>query len=90
MHFIHYFDYTQNTTFLREVAYPYLRLVADFYESYAVFNATGRGFYDVLNSCAMEGCGVQGLGPHDASNNPPFDLAPAKYIFVKLVGADRL
>lgn len=38
LHYIHYYDYTRNDTFLREVAYPYLTQVAAFYESYAVWN----------------------------------------------------
>lgn len=79
-----YVDMTQNTTFLRNRAYPYLRLVADFYESYLQENpSTGR--LDVLNSCAMEGCGSQDLPKGVASNNPPFDLGFVKTIFRKLV-----
>lgn len=42
MHFIKYYDATQNATFLRETAYPYLRLVADFYESYMTENPTTK------------------------------------------------
>lgn len=84
MHFMHYYDATQNVTFLQESAYPYLRLVADFYESYVTFNAsTGR--WDVLNSCAMEGCGEQALPAGIASNNPPFDLGPARTLLRKMV-----
>ena len=38
----------------------------------------------------MEECGVQGLKPGQASNNPPFDLGPAKYIFSKLPGYAKI
>jgi hypothetical protein len=84
MHFIKYYDTTQNHTFLRDRAYPYLRLVADFYESYMTMNPT-TGRFDVLNSCAMEGCGEQPLGAGDASNNPPFDIGPARTLFHKMI-----
>lgn len=40
--------------------------------------------YDVLNSCAMEGCGQQPLTTTVASNNPPFDIGPAKTLFRKM------
>ena len=67
MHFIKYFDATQNETFLRNRAYPFLREVIDFYESYMTKNAsTGR--FDVLNSCAMENCGEQDLNSTTASS----------------------
>ena len=67
MHFIKYFDATQNETFLRNRAYPFLREVIDFYESYMTKNAsTGR--FDVLNSCAMENCGEQDLDSTTASS----------------------
>lgn len=42
-----YFDYTQNKTFLATTAYPFLRLVGDFYESYATVDSYGT--YSVMH-----------------------------------------
>ena len=88
-HFWRYFDATQNRTFLSERAYPFLRKVADFYESYIVLNHT-TGRYDVLNSCGMEGCGSQDLPHGVASNNSPFDLGLATTLFRKLAAYSAL
>jgi hypothetical protein len=82
-HFWRYFDSTQNKTFLEKRAYPYLRKVADFYESFIVLNQT-TGRYDVRNSCGMENCNSQNLPGGVASNNSPFDLGLAITLFRKL------
>ena len=66
--FIDFVDYTGNMTFLRLVAYPYCRLAAAFYESYATnrsldddsMGAAGGYQYDLLHSCANEGCMAAG------------------------------
>lgn len=80
-----YYDYTQNTTFLRLTLYPLARLNGAFYSSY--MTKIG-GKYNVMHSCAMEGCGNQ--GPHTSknivvSNNPPFDVAFVKRTFRSLL-----
>ena len=58
--FIDYVDYTGNRTFLREVGYPFCKLAAEFYETYATIRNTSRrsgGYqYDLRHSCANEGC----------------------------------
>jgi hypothetical protein len=51
-------------------------------------NPTTKKF-DVLNSCAMEQCSSQPLlwdrgHPVVASNNPPFDIGPARTLFRKM------
>lgn len=50
-------------------------------------NPTTKKF-DVLNSCAMEQCHLQPLlseqGHPVASNNPPFDIGPARTLFRKM------
>lgn len=74
-----YYDYTQNTTFLRETLYPLAKLNGEFYASYMTKSSDGK--YNVLHSCAMEGCGAQGIKTAKniaVSNNPPFDLAFVK------------
>ena len=61
--------------------------MGDFYLSYMTKGADGR--YEVLHSCAMEGCHAQGLGNINGnitvSNNPPVDLAFAKRAFRDLL-----
>ena len=79
--FMDYYDYTQNTTFLRETLYPLCKLNGDFYASYM---SKIDGKYNVMHSCAMEGCGAQGPETSSnivVSNNPPFDLAFVKRTF---------
>lgn len=81
-----YYDFTLNRTFLAATAYPYVRLVGDFYLSYMTH---ADGHYHVLHSCAMEGCHSQGAGDINAnitlSNDPPVDLAFAKRTFRNLI-----
>ena len=83
--FMDYYDYTQNKTFLRETLYPLAKLNGEFYASY--MTKIG-GKYNVLHSCAMEGCGAQGPDTSAntvVSNNPPFDLAFVKRTFRELL-----
>ena len=61
--FMDYFDFTQNQTFLRTTLYPLTKLNGEFYASY--MTKIG-GKYNVMHSCAMEGCGAQ--GPHTSRN----------------------
>ena len=83
--FMDYYDYTQNVTFLRETLYPLAKLNGEFYASYMTRSADGK--YNVMHSCAMEGCGAQAVGSSKTagnivlSNNPPFDLAFVKRTF---------
>ena len=58
-----YFDFTQNQTFLRNTLYPLTKLNGEFYASYMT---KIDGKYNVMHSCAMEGCGSQ--GPHTSRN----------------------
>ena len=53
-----YYDFTQNTTFLRNHAYPLAKLNAEFYLSYMTREpsfpqACDGGCYNVMHSCAM-------------------------------------
>eukprot|EP01052_Picozoa_sp_SAG31_P001661 SAG31_NODE_56_length_29726_cov_41.443312_11_plen_386_part_00 len=83
--FMDYFDYTQNETFLATLLYPLTKLNGAFYGSYMT---KIKGKYNVMHSCAMEGCGAQGPATSNnilVSNNPPFDLAFVKRIFRSLL-----
>jgi hypothetical protein len=87
--FMDYYDYTLNVTFLRQTLYPLTKLNGAFYASY--MTKIG-GKYNVMHSCAMEGCGAQGplTGKNIAvSNNPPFDLAFVKRTFRGLLEYSR-
>ena len=59
----------QNYTFLRNVAYPFLDAVADFYLSYVTKDSNGVSH--VLNACAQVGCceGVRVSMMHVANQN---------------------
>lgn len=79
--FMDYYDFTQNTTFLKKTLYPLAKLNGEFYASY--MKRIGDK-YNVMNSCAMEGCGAQGPMTSSnilVSNNPPFDIAFVKRTF---------
>ena len=84
--FIDYYEFTNNVTFLEHVAYPLIKLNGDFYASY--MTTEGGNSYNVMHSCAMEGCGAQGPATSQRiafSNNPPFDLAFVKRTFRSLL-----
>ena len=84
--FITYVDYTGDTDFMADRAYPLLLLVADFYESYAVWDGAR---FNVPYACAQEQCSAQGppgtTGNMTVSNNPPYDLALAKLVLRRLL-----
>jgi hypothetical protein len=93
--FVEYFEYTQDLTFLREQAYPFIREVALFYASYLTIDpATGK--YEVPLACAQEFCGERQLPavpipgppgshgcPQPPQKTPTIDLAYSHYIFEK-------
>jgi alpha-L-fucosidase 2 len=54
LNFIWYYQYTQDTEFLRKTTYPYLRQVADFWEDYLKFE---NGRYVIYNDSIHEGSG---------------------------------
>lgn len=63
--FAWYYDYTGDKDFLRQHAYPYIRLVGDFYEDYLVKEPYGTGYRYCITT-----------GGHENSwdLNPPSDL----------------
>ena len=56
--FVEYFEHTQDLTFLKASAYPFVREVAMFYASYLKLGSSGR--YEVPHACAQEFCGPSG------------------------------
>ena len=90
--FITFVDYTADWQFMEARAYPLLLHVADFYESYATWDAT-RNQFNILRSCAQEVCSAQGgsqpwpgtAGNASASSNPPYDIALAKRVLRRLL-----
>jgi alpha-L-fucosidase 2 len=94
LNFITYVDFTADWGFMKTRAYPLLRHVADFYQSYARWNETA-GWFDIPHSCAQEQCFAQGgadtAGNVRVSNNPPYDVGLAKHVLRRLVTwSDRL
>ncbi len=75
--FIWYYRYTLNREFLKNTAYPYLREVADFWDSY--LQKDGKGRYVVYESSARESWS----GSHDT--NPCVDLAFLKNLYANLL-----
>ena len=57
--YVDYFEHSQDMTFLKETAYPFLKPQAEFYASYIVLNQNGT--YDVPLACAQEACGPRQL-----------------------------
>lgn len=55
---IDYYDFSQNITFLRATAYPFLRLTVDFIASYVrnTTHADGNYSLHIHHGCAQEGC----------------------------------
>lgn len=90
--FVEYFEHTQNVTFLRRQAYPFLREVALFYASYLRLNPSS-GRYEVPHACAQEFCGERQLPsvpipgghgcPQPPQSSPTIDLAFAEYLLEK-------
>eukprot|EP01052_Picozoa_sp_SAG31_P017747 SAG31_NODE_1227_length_9239_cov_29.041904_7_plen_155_part_00 len=76
--YVDYFEHSQDMTFLKDTAYPFLKAQAEFYSSYIVLNKNGR--YDVPLACAQEACGPRQL-EHVINAftqyNPTVDLACA-------------
>jgi hypothetical protein len=67
---IDYFDYSQNKTFLRVTAYPFLRMTVDFVESYVRNSTHADGSYSlhIHHGCAQEGCVGQPAFPPASSS----------------------
>ena len=93
--FVEFFEHTQDLTFLKVSAYPYVREVARFYASYLKLDPSG-GRYEVPHACAQEFCGERQLPsvpipgpkgshgcPQPPQKTPTIDLAFADYIFEK-------
>lgn len=81
-----YYEYTGDVDFLRDRAYPYIRLCGDFYEDYMQKEAYGDSYRYTITT-----------GGHENSwdLNPPSDLAFVKQTFSlllkysKLLGIDK-
>ena len=74
LNFIWYYQYTQDTGFLRATAYPYLREVADFWENYLKFE---NGRYVIYNDSIHEGSGPD--------FNPLLSLGLARTLFKNML-----
>ena len=70
-----YYDGTRDEAFLKEELVPYLRGVAEFYESYAVDG-------DLPFTCAQETCNSD---PKVAQHNNHQDLAYARMVYRRLI-----
>ncbi|KAH8071340.1 hydrolase [Aureococcus anophagefferens] len=70
-----YYDGTRDEAFLKEELVPYLRGVAEFYESYAVDG-------DLPFTCAQETCNSD---PKVAQHNNHQDLAYARMVYQRLI-----
>ena len=79
INFINHYYYTQDTTFLREKAYPLMIALADFWEDYLEEDEAGR--YVVYHSSSGE-------GPYD-NTNPIADLAFMRFLFNGLLVASE-
>ena len=78
--YIDYYEFTRDQTFLATRAYPWVRDAAKFYRAYATRAADGL-HYDLLYTCAQEGCSMQGNYSAVAlSHNAPTDLAFARAV----------
>ena len=75
--FIDYYEHSLDMQFLQSTAYPFVREVAEFYRTYAVFNATTQRF-DLLFTCAQEICDMRQLGQAFVQHNSLIDLAFAQ------------
>jgi hypothetical protein len=82
--FIDYVDFVGDVDFMQHRAYPFIKAVGDFYQSYTTLV---NGSYHILYSCAQEGCSQAGSesGSVVKSNDPPYDLAFFKRIFRTLI-----
>jgi hypothetical protein len=82
--YMDYFDFTGDLNFLRYRAYPFVRAVGDFYQSYSIDNGK---FITIPYACAQEGCTQAGSesGSLRASNNTAYDLAFYKRTFRALL-----
>jgi len=74
MNFIWYYQYTQDTDFLRTTAWPYLLGVADFWEDYLKLEG---GRYVILNDSIHEGSG--------ADTNPLLSLGLVRTLFANML-----
>lgn len=73
--FIDHFDYTQNTTFMRDTTYPLLLEAGAFFESYLAYN-TSTQMFNLDNACALEGCTLPG--------NPKLNGKPQRNVAMTL------
>ena len=76
--FLWYYDYTKDEDFLRDVAYPYLREVVDFWDEYLQINPE-TGKYTVYESSARESWS----GSNDI--NPVLDVAFVTRIYQEII-----
>ncbi len=74
LHFIWYWQYTQDNAWLKTTGYPYLREVADFWENYLKFE---NGRYVIYNDSIHEGSGPD--------INPLFSLGLIRTLFKNMI-----
>lgn len=74
LNFIWQYQYTQDTDFLRETAYPFLREVAEFWEDYLKFE---NGRYVIYKDAIHEGSG--------ADINPLLSLGLVRTLFKNMI-----
>jgi hypothetical protein len=74
---------TGNLTFMKEVAYPYVREVAAFYASYLKRDGAD-GKYGVPFGCAQELCSGRQSGDKHPQKDDTIDLAYSRWIFSKV------
>jgi len=78
LNFIWYWQYTQDTAFLRQTIYPYLREVAEFWEDYLKFE---DGRYVIYNDSIHEGSGPD--------FNPLLSLGLVRTLFKNMLSMSR-
>ena len=74
---------TGNQTFMKEVAYPYVREVAAFYASYLKRDGADEK-YGVPFGCAQELCSGRQSGDKHPQKDDTIDLAYSRWIFSKV------
>jgi hypothetical protein len=80
--YVDYYEHTQDRTFLKQWAYPFIKETALFYASYAKLD-TATGKFGFPFACAQEICDGRQQGGYHPQESPTIDLAYARYVFQK-------
>jgi alpha-L-fucosidase 2 len=84
-HFWWGYTFTKDVKFLREVAYPFMKECAKFYEGY--LKRDGKGRIVIFPSHSPE---VGGYGPEAWGRNATCDIALMKYFFKAMIEASEI